>query len=233
MSGIIRVDRGNGTGGLKAPFEFAGMRYDVNPNGGFAMLAMPVPARVVWMIRKGSDVVWRSVESSGMISIVELPRSIAPGEYRLEAVAGDDSRSQTLNVGGKSSTDTSTSVSYNANLAPALRHAFIGTQWLMRGQRREARVAIEASLRAGRTVDAEVMMARIEALDGQLDVARDRVRGVLSANPNHFEALTVFAFVETQFQDYTVAAQLYRRALAVQDSPTLRAALASLPGPGR
>jgi Tfp pilus assembly protein PilF len=76
-------------------------------------------------------------------------------------------------------------------------------------------------------------MARIEALDGQLDAARDRVRGVLASSPNHFEALSVLAFVETKFQDYAVAAQLYRRALALQESPALRAALASLPGLAR
>ena len=63
-----------------------------------------------------------------------------------------------------------------------------------------------------------------------MDAARDRVRAVLAANPNHFEALTVYAFVETQLQDYAVAAQLYRRALVVQESPALRAALARIAG---
>ena len=48
--------------------------------------------------------------------------------------------------------------------------------------------------------------------------------------PDSFEALSVFAYIETQFQDYPVAAELYRRALAVQDSAALRSALSNLPG---
>jgi cytochrome c-type biogenesis protein CcmH/NrfG len=55
------------------------------------------------------------------------------------------------------------------------------------------------------------------------------VRRVLATNPNNFEALSVFAYVETRFQDYAIAAELYRRALAIQDSPAVRLALAKLP----
>jgi Tfp pilus assembly protein PilF len=68
-------------------------------------------------------------------------------------------------------------------------------------------------------------------MSGSLDAARNRVRAVLSANPDDFEALAVFAYIETKFQDYPVAAELYRRALALQDSPALRMALAKLPPP--
>jgi hypothetical protein len=39
----------------------------------------------------------------------------------------------------------------------------------------------------------------------------------------------VLAYVEAQLQDYPVAAELYRRALAVQDSPAIRLALSNLP----
>jgi len=39
---------------------------------------------------------------------------------------------------------------------------------------------------------------------------------------------SVFAYIETRFRDYAVAAELYR-ALAVQESPVVRAALAKLP----
>ena len=52
---------------------------------------------------------------------------------------------------------------------------------------------------------------------------------MLKAHPNNFEALTIYAYIEAGFQDYPVAAKLYRRALAVQDSPAVRAALAKLP----
>ena len=66
-------------------------------------------------------------------------------------------------------------------------------------------------------------------MSGQLDAARDRVRGVLARRPDSFDALSVYAYIETQFQDYPAAAELYRRALALEDSPALRAALAKLP----
>ena len=82
------------------------------------------------------------------------------------------------------------------------------------------------------TVDAERVIvedARVDALEGNLDAARDRIRNVIASNPNDFEALSVYAYIETRFQDYAVAAQLYRRALEVQDSPAVRAALANLP----
>jgi hypothetical protein len=52
---------------------------------------------------------------------------------------------------------------------------------------------------------------------------------VLTDRPNDFQALAVLAYVETKFQDYPAAAELYRRALAVEDSPALRTALARLP----
>ncbi len=78
-------------------------------------------------------------------------------------------------------------------------------------------------------MDAEVELARADALDGQFDASRDRLRKVLAIEPNNFEALSVYAFVEARLQDFPVAAQLYHRALAIQDSPALRLALAKLP----
>ena len=77
--------------------------------------------------------------------------------------------------------------------------------------------------------EAEIELARADALSGNLDLARERVRAVLVTHPASFDALSVYAFIETQFQDYAAAADLYRRALAVQDSPALRVALAKLP----
>jgi Tfp pilus assembly protein PilF len=74
-----------------------------------------------------------------------------------------------------------------------------------------------------------VELARVDVMAGRLDDARDRVRRVLASQPNDFQALSVLAYIETKFQDYLVAAELYRRALAVQDSPALRVALAKLP----
>jgi Tfp pilus assembly protein PilF len=66
-------------------------------------------------------------------------------------------------------------------------------------------------------------------LAGQLDASRARLRKILVIQPDNFQALSVYAFVEARLQDYPVAAQLYQRALAIQDSPALRLALEKLP----
>jgi tetratricopeptide (TPR) repeat protein len=150
----------------------------------------------------------------------------------LEASTGTDSRSADLHVPAAGTVDAkATLVSFNANLSPAQRLAFIGNQWLLRGQFDRAHDALTESIAKGETKDAQIALARLDAMSGSLDAARNRIRGILAAHPNDFEALAVFAYIETKFQDYPVAAELYRRALAVQDSPALRMALAKLPTP--
>ena len=71
--------------------------------------------------------------------------------------------------------------------------------------------------------------ARIDAFSGRWDQARERLRPMLAADPNQFDALCVYAYVEVKRQDYEVAADYYRRALAGQDSPAGRLALSQLP----
>ena len=95
---------------------------------------------------------------------------------------------------------------------------------------------LPGSYRVVFTVDGKPFVYPLEirekpAMSGifRIDEARERVRRVLAVRPNDFQALAVFAYIETRLQDYGVAADLYRRALAVQDSPALRAALAQLP----
>jgi tetratricopeptide (TPR) repeat protein len=182
------------------------------------------------MIRRGAEVLWRSFSEPHPFAMVELPSTFPPGTYQLEAVTEDDARTIELVVAkeNREATDA-TAISFNANLAPALRLAFIGHQWLLRGKLDEARKSLNASLGKGATAASEVELARVDALAGRLDEARDRVRGVLAVQPDDFQALSVLAYIETRFQDYPVAAELYRRALAVQDSPALRMALAQLP----
>jgi tetratricopeptide (TPR) repeat protein len=120
-------------------------------------------------------------------------------------------------------------LSFNANLYPALRYASVGHQWLLRGKLDQARVSLQASLDSAPTKEAEVEVARVDALQGHYDEARDRLRQILATQPNYFDALSVLAYVEAQLQDYPVAADLYKRALAVQDSPAIRLALSKLP----
>jgi Tfp pilus assembly protein PilF len=87
---------------------------------------------------------------------------------------------------------------------------------------------LQASLDSAPTKEAEVEVARVDALQGNYDQARDRLRQVLVTQPNYFDALAVFAYVEAQLQDYPVAVDLYKRALTVQDSPAIRLALSKL-----
>jgi len=195
------------------------------------VVAVPQPCMVNWVIRRGvSEVLWRSASEANQVAIAELPHSLPPGVYKLEASAADDVRMADLVVKEKNgSTPAVTLLSFNANLYPALRYASIGHQWLLRGKLKRARASLQASLDSARTKEADVEVARVDALQGQYDEARDRLRDVLAAQPNYFDALSVLAYVEAQLQDYPVAADLYQRALALQDSPALRLALSNLP----
>jgi GWxTD domain-containing protein len=227
---IFRADLSDATGSRQTPFEFEGRQVDLNPDGKFMVIWLPQPETVTWRIRKGLETVWRSVTTPGRLAAVELPTgALAPGTYTIEAATATDSSTADLLIGRETPTPSeATVVSYNANLVPSVRLAFIGHQWLLKGKLGEARRSLNASLEKGATDDAQVELARVDALAGNLDVARDRARGVLKRNPNSFGALSLLAYVETELQDYGVAAELYHRALAIQDSSALRAALAEM-----
>jgi hypothetical protein len=229
MGEIARADTGTDVAGRNTPFEFAAMQLPLNPEGRLALVSVPQPGRVTWIVRQGVGVVWRAGSEAEGIATIELPR-LAPGVYRLEATTDNDSRASDLIVPSSPvAVLKTTAVSFNANLAPARRLAFLGHQWLLRDDFNRARQCLNASLEKGDTREARIELARAEALSGDLDAARDRVRGILKQNAKDFEALSVFAYIETKFQDYPVAAELYRQALAVQDSAALRMALAKLP----
>ncbi len=234
MGEILRAD-GIASSSPRAPFIYADQRYDPSPEGKFALTTLSHPGRVTWIVRHGSQVVWRGASEGSDTAVVELPTNLPPGDYRLEATTANESKGTPFLVRPRNDEDHTppTAVSYNANLFPALRNAFVGRQYLLRGHTPEARKSLEASVAQGPTTDAQVSLSRVDALEGNLDGARERIRAVLAASPNHFEALAVYAFIETRFQDYAVAAQLYRRALELQESPAIRAALANLPSTGR
>jgi len=232
MGDILRADQTDVTAEHhQTPFSFAGQQLDLNTEGKFVVVAVPQPCTVNWVIRRGvSEVLWRSASEANQVAIAELPHSLPPGVYKLEASAANDVRIADLVVKEKNdSSPVTTVLSFNANLYPALRYASVGHQWLLRGKLDHARVSLQASLDSASTKEAEVEVARIDALQGHYDEARDRLRQVLAAQPNYFDALSVLAYVEAQLQDYTVAVDLYKRALAVQDSPAIRLALSKLP----
>jgi GWxTD domain-containing protein len=227
---ILRADVGADVSRRQTPFEFEDRQIDLSSSGRIAILPLSKPGKVAWMLHRGPETVWKSSSEGTQIAMIELPANLPHGAYKLEAVGSDSAASLDLTIGAPAPPDPkATEISFNANLAPARRLAFVGHQYLVRGNLAEARRALEASLAKGTSEEAAVELARVDALAGNLDSARDRVRSVLTAKPDSFEALSVFAYIETRLQDYVVAAQLYRRALAVQDSPAIRAALAKLP----
>jgi GWxTD domain-containing protein len=233
MGEILRADQSDASDLRLTPFQFNGKQLELNPDGNLEVVTLSRPEKVTWKIRRGTEVVWRSATEPARIAAVALPTGFPPGTYMIDADTANDSRSTEIVFRGEAHRESdnnpqSTMLSYNANLAPALRLAFLGHQWLLRGKLDEARRSLRASLDKGATDDAQIELARVDALTGSLDAARERVRNVLARNPNSFEALSVFAYVETSLQDYSVAAELYRRALAIQESPTLRSALAEL-----
>jgi GWxTD domain-containing protein len=230
-SGIIRVSREATVESRIKPFQFADSQLIPDDNGSIALVAVPHPEIVTWIVRHGLEVIWKKRSAGEQVSLCTLPLNELPkGSYELEAITsdGDYSTSLAIKQDAIDAPDT-VAISYNANLSPSLRYAALGHQWLLRGNMSEARRVLQVSLRAGETEAADIELARIEALNGDLDQSRNRIRAVLTKNPNNFEALSTLAYIETKFQDYPVAAELYRRALAVQDSPALKLALSLLP----
>jgi GWxTD domain-containing protein len=199
----------------------------LSANGTVAVVSLPQPGEVTWTLRKGMQVLLKSVSHGLEFAPFNLPSPLEPGTYSLEANDQGISRTTDLKIGPD--TKDPTLLSFNANLDPALRWSFLGHQWLLKNNLPEARRCLETSLSFGVTKEAQVELARAEALAGQWDSARTRARQILATQPNDFDSLTVLAYIETKLQDYAVAAALYRRALAVQDSPALRMALAKLP----
>jgi len=231
LSQIFRVDPSPLSENRHTPFEFEGKRLDLNPDGRLAFVSLAQPGNVTWIVRRGVAVVLRNVVSANEFATFDLASAgLPPGAYRMEAITETDSRTAPLVIKSDARPDdAATAVSFNANLAPSLRYAFVGRQWLLRGQLDLARRSLQASIRSGTTAEASVELARIDALSGQLDTARSRLRKILAVQPDNFQALSVYAFVEARLQDYPVAAQLYQRALSIQDSPALRLALEKLP----
>jgi GWxTD domain-containing protein len=229
MSAIMRASEA--TALVHTPFEFQDYRLYPDTNGRYVLVTLAHPTDVQWSIRQGSAIVWRQKTTGTDAAVLSLPTDkLAPGRYQIDAVAGDESKSLDFEITRAGSDSAGPSLlSFNANLAPAARQALIGHEWLLRGHTAQARVSLAAALNMGPVPEARVDLARLDALAGRWDDARNRVRAVLNDDPKNFEALCVYAFVEAGLQDYPVAAELYQRALAIEDSPAVRLALSGLP----
>ncbi len=205
----------------------AQMPISLSDDGNIAVVSLPSPGNVAWTLRKGLQVLLKSSSSGSTFASFSLPSQLAPATYELEADFAGVSRTAEIAIGERPSKPVV--LSFNANLQPALRWSFLGHQWLLRNNLPEARRCLQTALTLGDSKAIQIELARAEALAGEWDSARSRVRQILARQPDDFDSLTVLAYVETKFQDYAVAAQLYRHALAIQDSPALRTALANLP----
>ena len=93
MSDIFRTDALADVYGRQTAFEFDSKQVHLNTSGKFAAVVLPAPEKVTWILRRGSEVRWRSITEAKPFSIVELPfAGIEPGIYQLEAVTANEAR---------------------------------------------------------------------------------------------------------------------------------------------
>jgi hypothetical protein len=229
MSQIARVSQARFSD--HAPFAFDDYRLYPDSDGRYVVVGLAHPGEVQWLIRQGTTVLWRQKTVGTEAAVLPLPFDRLPaGHYRLEAVAADESRILDFDLNPVSGVSAGPSLlSFNANLAPAARQAQIGHEWLLHGRIADAKTSLAAALNAAPTGQALIDLARIDVLETRWDDARNRVQIVLKEDPKNFEALCVYAVVEANLQDYRAAAQLYQRALEIEDLPTVRLALSKLP----
>ena len=230
MSNIVLASEARG-GAHETPYEFEGKNFYPTADGRLAMVALPEPGEITWTVRRNIEIVWRQKTRGDDVAVLILPfDTLEPGKYGLEAEANGETRRVNF-VSKKTDPDAPSPalVSFNANLSAASRYALIGHELLLRGKMDDALRSLNESLKRAPLKEAQVDRARIDAFSGRWDQARERLRPILAADPHQFDALCVYAYVEAKLQDYEVAADYYRRALAVQDSPAVRLALSALP----
>ena len=97
MGEIVRAAAGPDVAGRRTPFEFAGKQLALNPSGPIAIVPVPQPGKVTWVVRQGLRIVWRSTVEADKIAMLDLP-ALPPGAYKLEAATAADSRSTDLHV---------------------------------------------------------------------------------------------------------------------------------------
>ena len=146
---------------------------------------------------------------------------LLPGEYTVLVEVDGFRTGYVLNVAKTSPKDPSVQP-----LFPGADWVGIGRQYLLAQDLPRARTCFKRALDAGRSVDALVGSARLTA---NLDQARELLLEALNIQPNHFESLVTLAGLTAELQDYPLAAEYYRRALAIRKLPLLEEALQRLP----
>jgi len=207
------------SGGSATPFEFGAVHF--NPAAQtHALIQVQAGDMVTWRLHQNAKTLWTR-QSKRPISVVSLD---APaGKYQLEARVGTETRECQVEIGA--SDPKLPVISYNANLRPAERARSLGRQWLARGQLVEARTWLTRAQWLQPSDAVTIDLARVAALAGDLDTPRKELLAIIARDPNSFEALTVLGFIEAQLQDYGLAADYYRKALALHASPAVSKAL--------
>lgn len=214
----------------QTPFSYEGTRLDPRDNGALAVIQLARPGTITWRLRKGFSTVWtvKTDAPAGFTTQTIGTPDLPEGLYDLEASVDGEVRRARVRVGG--SAMLAGVISNNENLSPAERYRSIAHQWLVRGKLAESKVWLDRAWDAQPSDAVKIDLSRLQALTGHYDEARAGLKEVLARNAQNFEALAVLAYIESELQDYTVARDLYCRALVIQPSPALEHALAALPG---
>ena len=209
------------------PFRLG--EHRVLPEGATtAAIQLAAPADLRWRIVEAGiatrliRTAARDVDSQGFVT-ADLGSAPKGGAWSIEVETPDGlrtSRPQTRAA-------RRTLIAYNANLGPGAEWLSVGEQYLARRDFPGARRAFEKA-RESQAPQLVVDLARLDALEGKLDAARDRLSPLLARDPGNFAALVAMAFVERGFQDYVAAARYYEKALALRDDPVVRRALAEV-----
>ena len=206
------------------PWRFAETRVLPAP-GTTAVLQLSAPADLRWRVVEGGiasrliRTTAGEVDSRGFVfaELGQLPR----GNWSLQVETPDGlrtARPEARPVQG-------TLIAFNANLGPGAEWLSVGEQYLARREYPRARTSFDKAGASAQTPQLTVDLARLDALEGKLDSARDRLSPLLARDPGNFAALCAMAFVERGFQDYVAAARYYEKALALREDPIVRRAL--------
>ncbi|QOY91642.1 GWxTD domain-containing protein [Paludibaculum fermentans] len=215
-----------------APFQFGALRLLPSAAPRMAMLQFAAPGRVQWRIVRGVEILSvasTETETTGFAGYT-LPAQLPAGPLTLQARSTNEVVDLKLPTPEPERLDSRVVISHNANLGPAAALLSIGRQFLLNGNRPQARLCFTRALGQSRTANTLSALGRLEALDAHLDQARTLLQEALILDSHHFDALTAMGFVETEFQDYTVAAAYLERALQVRSLPALEQALSEVKG---
>ncbi|MGC4054662.1 MAG: GWxTD domain-containing protein [Paludibaculum sp.] len=215
-----------------APFQFGSGRLLPAPVPRKALLQLATPGRVQWRILRGVEILSvaaTETDPSGF-AVYTLPSQLPPGPLSLQARSGSEVIDLKLPQAEPERAGSRVVVSYNANLGPSAALLAIGRQFLLNGNHAQAWLCLTRAHRQTRSPDTLTALGRLEALEGHLDQARTLLQEALALDAQNFEALTAMGYVESEFQDYAVAAGYLERALQLRHTPAVEQALSQAKG---